>query len=78
MHYRVILTYTIACEATDEEAVLDSLLPLLPSDKVLCMPRIVITPLQPLRLLDNGAHAPHCDTHMHRENPCTCAEGAQP
>lgn len=73
MHYRVILTYTIACEATDEEAVLDSLLPLLPSDKVLGMPRIVITPLRPQGTLDNGTHAPHCDTHIHREHACTCA-----
>jgi len=76
MHYRVILTYTIACEANDEEQVLDSVLPLLPSDKVLGMPRIVITPLRPLRSLDNGVHAPHCDTHVHREHPCTCGEGA--
>jgi hypothetical protein len=78
VHYRVTVTYTITCEANDEEQVLDSLLPHLPSDTVLGMPRIVITPLRPQGSLEGGAHARHCDTHLHRENPCTCKEGAPP
>jgi hypothetical protein len=71
-YYRVILTYTITCEANDEEQVLDGVLPLLPSDQTLGMPRIVIAPLRPLRSGEPDTHARHCDTHLHRENPCTC------
>jgi hypothetical protein len=46
-HYRVTITYQIDCETQDEEQVLASVLPLLPSDRLLGMPRLVLTPVPP-------------------------------
>jgi hypothetical protein len=74
--YRVTITYQIDVAANDEEQVLDSLVPLLPSNEVLGSPRIVIMQEAitwlPTQNGEPDVHALHCDRHLHRENPCTC------
>jgi hypothetical protein len=47
MSTRVLVTYTIDCDTTDEEHALASVVPFLPSDMILGMPQIVLTQVPP-------------------------------
>lgn len=72
--YLVTITYRLPVEARDADHAIEGMLRL--AHEEYGEPTIFVAPMlpvtQPPMLTTDDEHALHCDTRIHRENPCTC------